>query len=161
MSTPEAALLERFYAAFARFDAEAMAACYHPQARFSDPVFPALEGDEVGDMWRMMAVRAQDFRLQPGGRVMVAGEGRADCVAHYTFSPTGRPVANPIASEFRFRDGLIVEQRDRFDFWAWSRQALGAAGVLLGWTPLMRGKVRGQAAQGLAAFRTKRGRPAR
>ena len=33
-------LIERFYAAFGRRDGDAMAACYAPDASFSDPVFP-------------------------------------------------------------------------------------------------------------------------
>jgi len=32
-------LIQRFYAAFDRRDGDAMAACYAPGARFSDPVF--------------------------------------------------------------------------------------------------------------------------
>ena len=48
---------------------------------------------------------------------------------------------------------LVIRHVDRFDFWRWSRQALGAPGWLLGWTSLLRGKVRAQAAKGLAAFK--------
>ena len=62
----------------------------------------------------------------------------------------------PLGAAFRFRDGLIVEHRDRFDFWRWSRQALGAPGLLLGWTPMLRNKVRAQAATKLALFRAGR-----
>jgi len=39
-----------------------------------------------------------------------------------------------------------------FDFWAWSRQALGLPGWLLGWTPWLRRKVRATAARNLAKF---------
>lgn len=159
MST-EAALLERYYRAFSTLDAEAMAACYHPEVRFGDPAFPALTGGEVGDMWRMMSGRAVGFRLDiteaPG--VSREGRGHGACVAHYTFSATGRAVANPIRSEFKFRDGLIAVQTDRFPFWAWSRQALGLPGLLLGWTPLLQRKVQRQAGQGLAGFRAARAR---
>jgi len=49
-------------------------------------------------------------------------------------------------------EGLIATQRDRFDFWAWSRQALGAPGLLLGWTPMLKNKVRAGAAKNLAAY---------
>ena len=49
-------------------------------------------------------------------------------------------------------EGLIATQRDRFDFWAWSRQALGRAGLLLGWTPMLKNKVRAGAAKNLAAY---------
>jgi hypothetical protein len=36
---------------------------------------------------------------------------------------------------------LIVEHVDRFNFWRWSRQALGLPGLVLGWTPVLRKKV--------------------
>ena len=59
-------LIRRFYDAFAALDGAAMAACYHPQASFSDPVFPDLRGAEPGAMWRMLtaaAARSGGFRL--------------------------------------------------------------------------------------------------
>ena len=49
-------------------------------------------------------------------------------------------------------EGLIASQRDRFDFWRWSRQALGAPGLLLGWSPMLKKKVRATAAANLQAF---------
>ena len=55
-------------------------------------------------------------------------------------------------AEFRFADGLIAEHRDEFDFHRWSRQALGAPGLLLGWTPLLRAAVRRRARAGLDEF---------
>ena len=81
--------------------------------------------------------------------------GTAHWVAHYTFGQTGRKVVNDVRSEMRFDDaGLIVQQRDEFDFWRWSRQALGPLGVLLaGWTPVVKHSVRDKARGGLAAFR--------
>ena len=60
-------------------------------------------------------------------------------------------VPSPNAMEFG-PDGLITRHRDRFDFWRWSRQALGPAGWLLGWTPLLRAKVRATAAGNLDRF---------
>jgi hypothetical protein len=41
--------------------------------------------------------------------------------------------------------------------WRWTRQALGPVGLLLGWTPWLAGRVRSQAAAGLAKFRAARG----
>ena len=148
-----AELLNRFYSAFQRLDAKTMAACYAPDARFSDPVFPSLNGAEVGDMWRMLATRAKDFSLTFDSVEADAERGRAHWVATYLFSATGRTVVNDIQARFVFRDGLIAEHQDSFDLWRWSRQALGTKGLLLGWTPLVHNAVRKQAAQGLAAFR--------
>ena len=59
---------------------------------------------------------------------------------------------NEVRASFRFADGLIAEHRDEFDFHRWARQALGAPGLLLGWTPMLRSKVRKQARAGLDEF---------
>jgi len=147
-----AALIERFYAAFARRDAEGMAACYHPAVTFSDPVFPALAGTRAADMWRMLVERGTDLRVSAGDIAADEREGRARWEAWYTFSATGRPVHNRIAARFAFRDGLIVRHEDTFDFHAWAAQALGPVGRLLGWTPLLRGRVRARAARSLDAW---------
>lgn len=140
-----------FYQAFQRRDGAAMAACYTPDATFRDPAFD-LRGEEIGRMWRMLCERGKDLRLEFANVSADGDRGSADWQAWYTFSKTGRAVHNVIHAEFRFRDGLICEHVDDFDFWRWSRQALGPAGLLLGWTPLLRNKVRTEAARGLAAF---------
>lgn len=154
---PHAELIETFYTAFQRRDGDAMAACYHPEVRFSDPVFPDLHGPRAGGMWRMLCERGKDLELQFSDVHADDEGGRAHWDASYTFSATGRHVDNHIDAAFRFRDGKIVEHRDSFSFWAWSRQALGVPGLLLGWTPLVRGKVRATANAGLDAYMAKGG----
>jgi len=149
-------LIKRFYEAFACRDAASMAACYHPQARFSDPAFPDLRGAQIGAMWTMLCARAQDFSLTFNAIEADAQSGKAHWEAHYLFSKTGRKVHNRIDAQFRFQDGLIIEHDDRFSFWAWSRQALGLPGVQLGWSGFLRGKVQAEAAKGLAAFQRKK-----
>lgn len=153
MAHPNAELITRFYQAFQHLDAEAMAACYAEDVRFSDPVFPDLRGREAGDMWRMLAARAQDFSLTFDGVQADDQQGSAHWVATYLFSQTGNTVVNRIQANFRFADGKIVEHRDHFDLWRWARQALGAKGLLLGWAPLVQNAIRQQAARGLAVFR--------
>ena len=65
---------------------------------------------------------------------------------------TGRAVHNPIDATFEFRDGLIADHRDDFDLYAWARQALGPVGLVLGWSPPVQGKIRGEARKGLEEF---------
>ncbi|MGA7781334.1 MAG: nuclear transport factor 2 family protein [Paraburkholderia sp.] len=156
MSHPNSALIQRFYEAFARRDAEAMSACYTPDVRFSDPVFGELRGDEARDMWRMLTQRAQEFSLTFSEVEANERSGSAHWVARYLFSQTGRTVVNRIQAQFVFRDGLIAEHHDGFDLWRWSRQALGFKGVLVGWTPLVQRAIRAQARKGLDAYRSKR-----
>ena len=158
---PNAALIRRFYAAFAVLDAASMADCYAPGARFEDEVFSLAGREQVAAMWAMLCAATHDggrdvWRLEASAISADDHAGSAHWQAHYRFSATGRIVHNRIDASFRFSDGLIVEHRDRFDFWAWARQALGAPGLLLGWTPMLRNKVRAQAATKLALFKAGR-----
>jgi ketosteroid isomerase-like protein len=148
---PNDELIERFYGAFSRLDGDAMAACYAPNAHFSDPVFTDLRGHEPGAMWRMLTGRAKDLAVRLAEHSATGDAGSAHWLADYTFS-TGRKVHNDVRAEFRFKDGLIVEHHDSFSFWAWSRQALGPPGLALGWTPIVKGKVRREARAGLEQF---------
>ena len=148
---PNVELLQRFYLAFSRRDYAAMAACYHGQAHFSDEVFD-LNGWQIGAMWRMLCVRGTDLRVEFGKLQADDARGSAHWEAWYSFSLTRRKVHNIIDAEFEFRDGLILRHIDRFDFYRWSRQALGLPGLLLGWTDKLRAKVKGTAASGLQDF---------
>lgn len=142
-------VLTRFYTAFAQRDWSTMGACYAEDARFSDPVFPDLDAAGVRGMWKMLLTSGTDLRVTFKVQEENPVHGVVTWEAFYTFSKTGRKVHNIIRSEFVLRDGLIVQQRDHFDFWRWSRQALGLSGLLLGWSPLVKNKVRGIAASGL------------
>jgi len=153
MTDPNAALIQRFYEAFQRSDAEAMAACYAPDVKFSDPVFGVLRGREASDMWRMLISRATEFSLTFSDIQTVGQTATAKWVATYRFTQTGRKVVNRINARFAIRDGLIVEHHDSFNLWTWSRQALGLKGVLLGWSSFVQNKIRAQASKGLRAYR--------
>jgi len=148
------ATIEKFYAAFAKLDGETMQSCYAPNAQFEDEVFTLDGARQIGGMWRMLC-EATKAKGLPHWKLEVSQitERSAHWDAHYLFSATGRKVLNRIDASFEFdANGQIVKHRDRFDFWAWSRQALGAPAVLLGWTPFLRNKVRAQAAANLKRF---------
>ena len=153
MTASNEGVIERFYGAFGERDGEAMAACYHPEVRFSDPVFVDLRGDEAGDMWRMLTESGRDLRIELLEHEVDGERGSAHWRATYTFAQTGRPVVNDIRASFRFADGLIAEHEDDFAFHRWSRQALGTSGLLLGWTPMLRSAVRRRARARLEEFR--------
>lgn len=155
--TPEENI-RRLYDAFARLDAETMVTCYATDASFDDEAFSLRGAREIGAMWKMLcgatrAKGAEVWKLSYRDVEADATSGRAHWDAHYLFSATGRVVDNAIDSRFTFTpDGLIATQRDRFDFWRWSRQALGTPGLLLGWSPILKKKVRATAAANLQAF---------
>ena len=145
-------IIESFYRAFQRRDAEGMAALYREDVRFSDPAFGPLVGEHARNMWRMLAERAADLELEFSN----VTDTTAHWEARYTFSQTGRKVHNIIDARFEFKDGKIARHDDVFDFWRWSRQALGVPGLILGWSPMLQNAVRKKALAGLAAFEQKR-----
>ncbi|MCB0869829.1 MAG: nuclear transport factor 2 family protein [Solirubrobacterales bacterium] len=151
MSPNEDEVIVRFYEAFAAGDADTMAGCYHERVHFNDPVFQDLNGPEVMKMWRTLLGRSDDLKITLGDHEATAGAGTAHWSAVYTFSQTGRVVHNEIDATFRFEDGLIIDHVDSFDFWKWTRMALGLPGTLLGWSPIVQGKVRKQSALLLAS----------
>lgn len=151
MPHPNADLLDRFYDAFALRDAAAMRACYHPDVHFRDEVFD-LHGPRAGAMWTMLCEAGDDLRVVHAVTTADAASGSAHWEARYLFSATGRPVHNVIEASFTFEDGRIRTHMDRFDFWRWSRQALGLPGLLLGWTPALRARVRTEAARRLDRY---------
>jgi ketosteroid isomerase-like protein len=154
---PNAALIRRFYAAFARRDGDEMSSLYHPAAEFSDPVFIDLRGDRAGAMLRMLAARARDLAIVVSDVHGDDRTGGAHWEARYTYSATGRSEHNlhgaegaesrsrersepryktrPEAEniiEAEFEDGRIRRHTDRFDLWRWAGMALGLPGRLLG-----------------------------
>jgi ketosteroid isomerase-like protein len=129
-----------------------MAACYAPDANFSDPVFQGLKGEEPGAMWRMLTARADDLSVQLAEHDADGDTGTARWLASYTFTQTGRHVDNDVRASFLFRDGLIVDHRDEFSFHRWARQALGPTGLFLGWAPPLQKSVRDRARKGLDEF---------
>ncbi len=150
-----AELIDRFYTAFGKRDAAAMAACYAPDATFRDPIFQ-VTGSEIGDMWTMLCERGRDLTLDY--RVLSADDerGAAHWEPRYTFTLTGRPVHNIIESRFTFRDGRIATHADTFSLWRWTRMALGGKGVALGWTPFVQNAIRAEARRGFESWRAQR-----
>lgn len=145
------ALIEQFYTAFAKADAEGMVACYHKDIEFEDPAFGPLKGDDARNMWRMLVnpgLKLEFSKVQADEHT-----GTAHWEAHYTFSKTGNKVLNKIDAAFEFKDGKIIKHKDHFDFWKWSRQALGMPGLLMGWSPFLKNKVRQQALERLHKFK--------
>ena len=149
--TPEAALIDRFYTAFAARDHAAMAACYHPEVHFQDEVFD-LHGPAASAMWHMLCERGTDLVVSHDAVEANDQSGSARWVATYSFGPKKRRVRNEIQAAFTFEDGLIKTHRDRFDFHRWARQALGPLGSMLGWTGWLRERVSAEANRGLERF---------
>lgn len=146
-----AQLIEQFYRSFASHDYAGMQSCYDAAIDFADPVF-TVQGKRAFAMWHMLVLSGKDMQLTFSSVQADADRGSAHWEARYTFSATKRPVLNIIDAEFKFNNGKIVWHRDHFDFWKWSRQALGLSGTLLGWSPIVHNKVRATAAANLDKF---------
>jgi hypothetical protein len=124
----EMGIAERFYEAFMVRDYYTMGLLYASHATFSDPVFPRLTAQGARLMWQMLLSEAEDLEIDVKILEDTPDRARVDWSARYTFTPTKRVVVNRVHTE------------------------LGWKGWLLGFTPLVQDKVRGQAARSLKEF---------
>lgn len=146
-------LITKFYTAFQRLDYAAMNSCYSSDIVFFDPAFGLLEGDAARSMWEMLCRNAKDFSLSFGNIVHLDEEySTCDWTATYTFSKTGKKVVNKVKANMKFYNGEIIEHSDAFSMHAWSKQALGFSGWLLGWNRYFQQKIRNRARKNLMQF---------
>lgn len=129
-----------------------MASLYHPEAQFRDAAFDLRSGAEAAAMWKMLITAGKDLRVEFRDVKVEGNTGSAHWEAWYTFSKTGRQVHNIIEARFEFKDGLIFRHTDHFNFWKWSRQALGLTGWILGGTGFLKKKVGATAMKSLHRF---------
>ncbi len=139
---PNEALIHSFYQAFQKMDYYTMQQAYHANASFSDPVFQNLSAEEVKAMWQMLVTSAKDLEITYDQVKADDDKGQCHWEARYTFSGTGRKVHNVIDMNMQFRNGKIFRHEDNFNFWHWSRMALGGPGLLMGWSPFLINAVR-------------------
>ena len=145
-------LITKFYSSFQQKNPAGMIECYHDQIEFSDPAFQNLKGIEAKAMWQMLIERSTNLTITFSNVKATEKVGSADWVAEYDFSKTNRKVINKIHAEFIFKDGKIVSHKDSFNLWKWAGMALGIKGFLLGFTPIVRNKIREEAMTGLKMY---------
>jgi hypothetical protein len=145
-------LLNSFYSSFQKKDFAGMQASYSDNAVFNDEVFTNLNGEEVRAMWEMLIKGGKDLEIVFKDVSADDQRGTARWTASYTFSRSGNKVINHVNSEFVFENGKIIQHTDRFNFYKWSRQALGLPGLLLGWTTFLKKKTGTMAMQRLRDF---------
>ncbi|NNE27920.1 MAG: nuclear transport factor 2 family protein [Saprospiraceae bacterium] len=143
-------ILNQFYNAFSIGDQHRMLFHYHKDIIFEDPAFGKLEGQEVKAMWSMLLEQAK-------GGLSITHEilstdnnsGIVSWEAKYNYGKKRRPVHNIITAHLELQNDKIIKHKDVFDLWKWSQQALGIPGLLLGWTPYMKGKIQSGARKSL------------
>ena len=129
-----------------------MQQCYADHAVFNDPVFVNLNANETRAMWEMFCTRGKDLQIVFSAIDTGSVNVSAQWVATYTFSKTNKKVVNKIHAQFVFENDLIVSHTDDFNFYRWASQALGWPGILFGWTPFMKKKIRANAMRNLRSF---------
>lgn len=148
-------LIVHFYTCFKNRDYKGMQACYADKAIFNDAIFKNLNSAQVRSMWEMLLSKSKDLRIEFSAVNADEKTGSAHWDAYYTFSSTGKKVINRIDATFEFENGKIVKHIDNFNFYAWSKQALGLKGLLLGWTNVVKTKISEAAMKNLAGFMNK------
>jgi ketosteroid isomerase-like protein len=128
---PNGELLTRLFTSLDKHDHQAMAGCYHENAKFTDIAFDLRGRKEIHAMWHMIS----EGDIRATFTVNEADDHTAfvSLVDDYTFRSTGRKVHNVIQSRFRFKNGSILEQHDDCDEKTWASMALGGvSGFLAG-----------------------------
>jgi len=133
-------IINSFYEGFARGDYSTMGSHYHEDVTFEDPAFGKLQGEKAAKMWEMLLTSSSP-KITFSDVSTQGDTGSARWQAIYSFGPQKRKVVNNISAAFTFKDGKIIDHKDSFDLWKWSRQALGIPGLLLGWSPFIKNKV--------------------
>lgn len=145
-------IIHEFYSAFQKKDAETMLRFYSPEIRFEDPAFGLLKEPYVSAMWKMLCASATDLKID--FEILSSDEDSVEAYweASYTFKATGRKVFNKIHAHFVFKDRMIIEHKDTFDLYKWSKQALGWKGYLIGFTTYFKRKLNTQTRKMLDKF---------
>jgi SnoaL-like domain len=138
----------RFFEAFAASDWQTMARCYHDKASFSDPVYPDLREERIVYMWHQLLGGIETSKSKRGSkkssslnnlkleyRVLFGDERKAQVQWTATYLYEKRSVSNQVLSTLAIWDDKIVRQVDEYNFWRWSRQALGLTGLAFGAMP--------------------------
>jgi hypothetical protein len=146
-------LIETFYTAFQKRDAETMVSCYHDNIVFHDPVFAELNNGDAKAMWRMLCQNAVDLKIEFSDITASLKKGSVHWEAWYSFSKTGRKVHNIVEAEFEFRDSKIIKHTDTFNLHRWAAQAMGWKGKLLGGSSFFKNKMHRQANRMLVEFK--------
>jgi len=144
--------IDTFYKAFAKRDFATMNKFYHKNAQFTDPVFQYLEGREIQAMWHMLCEAGKDLQISHSPIGVYDNSARVTWKAVYTFGKTGRIVHNEIQAEFFIKDNLIINHFDSFNLYRWAQMALGATGLLLGWTSYVQNRIKSDAKNQLKKF---------
>jgi len=146
-------LIQTFYTAFSKFDAETMINCYHDDVVFEDPAFGVLKGTRAKNMWQMLcgSQNGKTFKVT----FSEVTENSAKWEAFYTFSQTNKKVHNKVTAHFEFKDGKIIKHTDDFNLHNWAKQALGFKGLLLGGTSFFKKKLNAQTNSMLSKFEKK------
>lgn len=151
--------IQKFYKAFQNKDYKTMQGCYGDNATFTDPVFTNLNAAEARAMWEMFCIKSKEMKIEFRNITADETKGKAEWIATYVFSSTGKKVVNRITANFVFENkpgvkgtGKIVKHTDSFNFYKWATQALGPTGFLLGWTPMVKNKVQKKAMKTLTDY---------
>lgn len=127
-SHPNALRIEALYTAIQNGDLTAIAACYDENAYFEDIAFRRRGKKKIMEMWRYVCHGKPEvsFHVNEISADDLTGSGRWRVKYRFgkTDNKSGLPVDNTVSSAFVFRDGVILEHRDRCDAMAWARQAL-------------------------------------
>ena len=152
MSITNKKLITQFYYSFANNKVKSMINCYDNKIVFKDPVFGELKGNKAKQMWKMLLSKNKNIKITTSDIFVGENSGVVKWKAEYTYGKNKRKIVNNVMATFEFKDGKIIKHIDNFNFYNWSKQALGIKGLLLGWTTFFQKKIQKKANSKLNLF---------
>ncbi len=112
--------INQLYTSIANGDIKKINECYSPITKFHDPIFGTLNNNEVPKMWEMLITKSKG-KLEIEYNIIKTDNRTASVqwTAIYTFGKKQREIKNVIHSQFQFKEGLIIKQKDDFNIWTW------------------------------------------
>ena len=148
-------LITSFYTAFNELNSIKMNACYHPDLRFEDPAFGALDFTDTCYMWQMLCDSQSEKSFAVRYHSIQTDESRGSAIWEADYLYGTRQVNNVIHASFQFYEGLIIGHQDRFNLYWWARMALGPSGFIIGWTPFFQRQLKKQTKRLLTNYKKK------
>ena len=131
---------------------EGIPGCVHPEIQYFDPLFGALEGQDVVRL-RSFEASFNGFKMERG-EIEDLGDGYYSCPwkKTYTYPVTGRKVSINGKSHISMDNGLVTGHSEAFSLHRWAKDAYGIAGWFFGSIFFFQRKMRREAARQLREF---------
>ena len=118
-------IIKRYYKAWINKNLEDLKIIYDKKVIFNDPGFKNLNYEKIIKMWMIWFNKGTNKSIDAQYEIIESKNDivKSKVVIKYNFGKKENPVTNYISTNFKIRDGKIINQLEKFDFIKWFNQA--------------------------------------